>query len=661
MVLTGLRKYVVFFLCSILAAPATVAQVFPGQAWQRQSPDQVGLRTDKLEELSRLVGGRGCVIRFGYLIYSWGDISVSEDIASAVKPLISHLLLTAVQEGRLRSVDDPVSNVEPRLRALQRDSIPITWRHLASQTSGYGLIEAPGTAWAYNDYALALYYDSLMFGVFQERGDEVLRSRLAEPLRFQDPYTFEAFGPEDRPGRLAVSVRDFARFALLYLRGGRWEDKQLLEPELIDMALSSPIARDLPLTSGKDTPMLPGQRSLGGGKNITTIGPGCYSFNWWLNRLDSTGRRLYVDAPPDTYVASGHGGRRMLWIIPSLDLVVSWNDSSIHDHDDSPGNPDSLVNQAARLIVESVIPRKTRLEIRGQDWYLDGRITNEGSQAEGLLMNVRMVNSTFEDRSRTDFDPEANTNRFIRWLWDYAANGVRAFTLNLQGGMPGYEGALNSAYNSDGSLRPEYLERVRRVIEACREHGVGVILGYFYQRQDQHLEDADAIRKAVVETAHWIRQEGFTHVILEIANEYAHPGFDHEILRSPEGQVELVRLAQETHPDLAVSTAGMGNGRIDERIAEAVDFILIHFNNTPVEEIPDRIDALKRFGKPIVCNEDDKIGEEAIRAARASVENGASWGFMHSAGNQYQPFIFRGRHDDPPVYQVLSGLTAPSQ
>ena len=38
----------------------------------------------------------------------------------------------------------------------------ITWRHLASQTSGYGLGEAPGKAYAYNDSALALYYDTLM-------------------------------------------------------------------------------------------------------------------------------------------------------------------------------------------------------------------------------------------------------------------------------------------------------------------------------------------------------------------------------------------------------------------------------------------------------------------------------------------------------------------
>ena len=100
--------------------------------------------------------------------------------------------------------------------------------------------------------------------------------------------------------------------------------------------------------------MLPGQHSIGGGKNITPVGPGYYSFNWWLNRTNQVSQRLYVDAPADTYVASGHGGKRTLWIIPGLDLVVCWNDSPIDDHDASPGNPNTKCNQTARLMVEAV-------------------------------------------------------------------------------------------------------------------------------------------------------------------------------------------------------------------------------------------------------------------------------------------------------------------
>jgi CubicO group peptidase (beta-lactamase class C family) len=178
---------------------------------------------------------------------------------------------------------------------------------------------------------------------------------LADALQFQDAYTFDAFNRSDRAGRLAISVRDLARFGLFILRGGKWRDKQLLKPEFVKLMLSSPIPADLPVSSGKDADMLPNQRSLGGGKNQTPVGPGFYSFNWWLNRTDKDGKRLFVDAPPDTYVASGHWGQRMLWVIPSLDLIVAWNDADVKDHDNSPGNPDTKHNRAARLMKEAVV------------------------------------------------------------------------------------------------------------------------------------------------------------------------------------------------------------------------------------------------------------------------------------------------------------------
>ena len=332
--------------------------VFPQAHWEARAPGQVGLSREKLEKLSKLVGGRGCVVRHGYMVYSWGDQTRSPDVASAFKPVLSTLLLMAVQEGRLKSVDEQVADFEPGLKTLNNGKDGgITWRHLASQTSGYGLTEAPGEAYSYNDFALTLYYEVLTRKVFQTNGTEVLRSRLAAPLQFEDAFTFNAFRRPDREGRLALSVRDFARIGLLYLHAGRWRDQQLIQPEFIRMTINSPLAPDIPLTGGREADMLPGQHSIGGGKNITPVGPGYYSFNWWLNRTNRAGQRLFVDAPSDAYVASGHGGKRTLWIFPSLDMIVCWNESPIDDHDTTPGNPNSRCNQAARLMVEAVSAR----------------------------------------------------------------------------------------------------------------------------------------------------------------------------------------------------------------------------------------------------------------------------------------------------------------
>ena len=105
-----------------------------------------------------------------------------------------------------------------------------------------------------------------------------------------------AFGPADRPGRLAISVRDLARFGLLYLRGGRWKDRQVLTPESVRAVLSSPVPAGLPRTRGREADMLPKQRSLGGGKDQTPAGPGCYSFNWWLNRTDQEAEEILKHA-----------------------------------------------------------------------------------------------------------------------------------------------------------------------------------------------------------------------------------------------------------------------------------------------------------------------------------------------------------------------------
>jgi CubicO group peptidase (beta-lactamase class C family) len=342
-------------LLLVFAASAfAVVPEFPGAHWRMIAPERAGMSSNKLAQFAELVGGRGCVVRHGAMVFTWGDQAKSSDVASAFKPLLSTLMFIAVQEGKISSVDEPVAKFEPRLASLNNGKdAALTWRHLASQTSGYGWSEKPGEAYAYNDYALALYYDTLTQKVFGTDGTEVLRTRLAEPLQFEDAFIFNAFGANNRPGRLALSCRDFARFGLLYLRSGDWNGKQILTPEFARMAISSPISPSTPLTRAIDAEVLPKQRSIGGTKNITSVGPGYYSFNWWLNTTNQSGQRLFVDAPADACFASGHGGMRVLAIFPSLDLIACWNDSKIDDHDKSPGNPNTKNNRAIKLLIES--------------------------------------------------------------------------------------------------------------------------------------------------------------------------------------------------------------------------------------------------------------------------------------------------------------------
>src|SRR5690554_4798952 len=62
------------------------------------------------------------------------------------------------------------------------------------------------------------------------------------------------------------------------------------------------------------------------------------------------------------------------------------------------------------------ITQNTEDSIQGNKWCFNNKLINLNSYAEGLLMNVRMVNSVFEDRGTklqeklTDFRPMENTD-----------------------------------------------------------------------------------------------------------------------------------------------------------------------------------------------------------------------------------------------------------
>jgi len=82
-----------------------------------------------------------------------------------------------------------------------------------------------------------------------------------------------------------------------------------------------------------------------------------------------------------------------------------------------------------------------------------------------------------------------------------------AFTINLQGGSPqGYSEDQpwhNSAVEADGSLRPDYMNRLQRILDKADELGMAVILGYFYFGQDERLHDETGVVRATDNATSW--------------------------------------------------------------------------------------------------------------------------------------------------------------
>jgi hypothetical protein len=304
--------------------------------------------------------------------------------------------------------------------------------------------------------------------------------------------------------------------------------------------------------------------------------------------------------------------------------------------------------------------RKTIVEIREDAFWINGKPTYEGRRyrghtIEGLLLNARLVQGIFDDlnpetRSRWDYpdgpwDPDRNTREFVAAMSTWRQFGLIGFTLNLQGGSPqGYSKEQpwhNSAFKADGSLRSDYVARLKSILDRADALGMVPILGFFYFGQDQRLEDEQAVVRATETITDWLVDNQYANVIIEIANEVNHRKYQREIIRAPRCHelIELVKVRSRGKLDTPAGRllvgASMGGGAIPpENITAASDFLLIHGNG--VEE-PDRIRgmvdecrALSGYhGQPILFNEDDHFDFDAEdNNMLAALDRYAGWGYF---------------------------------
>lgn len=344
--------------------------VFPGKHWEVRAAKDLGLREDRLKEIAAYMKGSGMITVDGHQACAWGDYKKPRDVASAVKPLFTHFMLRAVELGKLASPAARLADFEPRLGDLNaglghKDRL-MTFRHCANQISCYGVSEVPGTAFDYNDYQMALLFDTLFLRVYgstyKTMDKSILQRDLTSSLQFEDGATFFAFGRKGPHGRLRISPRDFCRFGLLYLNQGRWQDRSLISAEHVRLATGNPLPASFPRTSAERAEMIPGQRSLGSRRipDDQTDHYGSYSWAWWVNGKRESGVRLWPDAPEGTFAALGHHhGKRGMAVVPEWRVVFSWNDTTLdrRSWDDDQKEPHPL-NEVFRLLKQARIDRR---------------------------------------------------------------------------------------------------------------------------------------------------------------------------------------------------------------------------------------------------------------------------------------------------------------
>ena len=323
--------------------------------------------------------------------------------------------------------------------------------------------------------------------------------------------------------------------------------------------------------------------------------------------------------------------------------------------------------------------RQTIVSIIGEDFYINGQPTYagrvwNGHRVEGLLLNTRMVQATFDDLNPTTaarwaypdtgkWDAERNVREFIAALPEMKRHGMLAVTVNFQGGSPeGYSSKQpweTGAFTADGKLRPEFADRMRRVLDAADGQGMVVIVGIFYFGQSPRLAGDEAAIRATDEVTHWLLAGGWRNVLVEICNE-SNPNYKPPILR-PDRVSELIERVRQTKGDdghtLLVGTSFGGRVVPATNAIAASDFALIHGNGAKepaqITALIHRTRAVPTFKPmPVLINEDDHENfDQPTNNFSVAISEHVSWGWFDY---RRKGESFEEGYQSPPVNWSIS-------
>lgn len=318
---------------------------------------------------------------------------------------------------------------------------------------------------------------------------------------------------------------------------------------------------------------------------------------------------------------------------------------------------------------------QTTVSIQQDGFLINGRPTYEGrswqgQRVEGLLFNTRMVQGIFDDLNPETvqrwaypdtggWDAQRNTAEFIDAMPAWCQRGVLGVTLNLQGGSPeGYSKSQpwhNSAFDADGSLRPDYMSRCRRILDRADELGMVIILGLFYFGQDERLRDEAAVQRAVDESVDWLLAGQWQNVLVEVNNECNVRKYEHDILQPHRVHELIERVRQRSKGHLLVGTSYGGGTVPQDNVIAVSDIALIHGNGvSDPARIAEMVQQTRQLSSwrpmPILFNEDDHFDfDKPANNCLSALSEYASWGYFDPGASDYCD-----GYQSPPVAWGLS-------
>jgi CubicO group peptidase (beta-lactamase class C family) len=271
----------------------------------------------------------GLVIYKGYVVAEFGDTTWVDPTYSVAKSMMASVAGIGVRDGKI-NVDDPVGKTVKDGGYDSPRNAQVTWKmHLNQETEWEGSmwgkkddfvgaeafgegerkpreLQRPGTFYEYNDVRINRLGLSLL-RTFKKPVPEVFRDEIMDPIGASNAWKWVPYHNSyvEIDGRTMASVSggtrwgggvwinswDMARFGYLWLRGGKWGEKQILQPAFVKAAVTPSKVANSP----------------------------DYGYLWWLN----TQQKNYPGLPANAFGARG-AGSNTITILPDQDLVVVW-------------------------------------------------------------------------------------------------------------------------------------------------------------------------------------------------------------------------------------------------------------------------------------------------------------------------------------------------
>lgn len=296
--------------------PKSVAEVIAARQRQESHPEIIGPTKDRGPI-------NGLVLRHGYIVAEFGDTERVDMTFSVTKSFLSAVAGLTFDRGLIKDVNDPVKKYVNDGGFDSPHNSKITWHHLLQQTNqwegwlfekpstidepkGHTLRE-PGTFWNYNDVRVNRLSLALL-RVWKKPLPQVLKEEIMNPIGASDTWQWNGYrnsevvidgqkinsvsGGGHWGGGMFINSRDMARFGYLFLRRGKWKDRQLVSEKWVEMMTT-------PCDIKAD-----------------------YGYLWWLKK--------WPGATQTTFAARGAGGN-VIWIDPDHDLVVVLRWATNHD------------------------------------------------------------------------------------------------------------------------------------------------------------------------------------------------------------------------------------------------------------------------------------------------------------------------------------------